>query len=592
VLVAGLLLGPAGAQAQSLDYSKGNSHIPNLFAPYMRTPVPLPNLTNSPRLNDLIRDGKLYLSLQDGIYLALENNLDIANARYEPAFADTDLLRAKASRIVGIGLGPGGVGGASLDPVVGSNLSIQRSRFPLNNPFLTGTGTFAPKFNQNLATGNFSYTQGFTTGTAFQIGWENSRRFNNPTGSFFNHNVNTSLYVTASQPLTNGFGFAQNARNIRVAKNNRSISDQTFAQAVMDIVSNVKRAYWELIFAREDVKVKEQSLALAEKLYNDNKRQVEIGTLAPIEVVRAESEVARTRQDLIVSQTNLRQQQIIIKDLLTKNPNDPLLALVDIEPIDEPRIPLVPEVLPVQDAIQVAMERRPEVISAQLNTQNRQLDARAAKQALLPGLEAFAFYNGNGLSGLAQTCPTPFTSVANCPVAPVVFENSGVGASITRAWQGDFPDYGFGLNINLPIRNRAAQADHARAEIAERQAETRYRRTVNTVIVEVRNAQIALEQNRARIEAAQKARELAQQTMDAEQKKFQLGASTIFFVIQAQRDLAAAKSTEVRARVDFANADVQFDRALGRTLERSSITLDDAKTGTVTARVPGRPSPF
>lgn len=592
LLVAGLLLGPAGAQAQSLDYSKGNSHIPNLFAPYMRTPVPLPNLANSPRLNDLIRDGKLYLSLQDAIYLALENNLDIANARYEPAFADTDLLRAKASSVIGAGLGPFGVGGASLDPRVSSSLSIRRSSFPLNNPFLLGTGVFAPKFNQNTATGDFFYTQGFTTGTAFRIGFENQRALTNPSGSLFNHNLNTTIGVAVSQPLLNGFGFAQNARNIRVAKNNRQISDQTFAQAVMDIVSNVKRAYWELIFAREDVKVKEQSLALGEKLYNDNKRQVEIGTLAPIEVVRAESEVARTRQDLIVSQTNLRQQQIIIKDLLTKNPNDPLLALVDIEPIDEPRIPLVPEVLPVQDAIQVAMERRPEVISAQLNTQNRQLDARAAKQGLLPGLEVFGFYNGNGLSGLAQTCPTPFTSVANCPVAPVVFENSGIGASITRAWQGDFPDYGFGLNINLPIRNRAAQADHARAEIAERQAETRYRRTVNTIIVEVRNAQIALEQNRARIEAAQKARELAQQTMDAEQKKFQLGASTIFFVIQAQRDLAAAKSTEVRARVDFANAEVQFDRALGRTLERSSITLDDAKTGTVTARVPGRPSPF
>jgi len=592
LLVAGLLLGPAGAQAQSLDYSKGNSHIPNLFAPYMRTPVPLPNLANSPRLNDLIRDGKLYLSLQDGIYLALENNLDIANARYEPSFAATDLLRAKASTVVGSGLGPFGVGGASLDPRVSSNLWIQRSSFPLNNPFLTGTGTFAPKFNRNLATGDFFYTQGFTTGTAFRIGFENQRTFTNPSGNLFNHNLGTTLGVAVSQPLLNGFGFAQNARAIRVAKNNRSISDQTFAQAVMDIVSNVKRAYWELIFAREDVKVKEQSLALAEKLYNDNKRQVEIGTLAPIEVVRAASEVARTRQDLIVSQTNLRQQQIILKDLLTKNPNDPLLALVDIEPIDEPKIPLVPEVLPVQDAIQVAMERRPEVISAQLNTQNRQLDAKAAKQALLPGLELFGFYNGNGLSGLAQTCPTPGFSVSSCPVAPVVFESSGLGTSMTRAWQGDFPDYGFGVNINLPIRNRAAQADHARAEIAERQAETRYRRAVNTVIVEVRNAQIALEQNRARIEAAQKARELAQETLDAEQKKFQLGASTIFFVIQAQRDLAAAKSTEVRARVDFANAEVQFDRALGRTLERSSITLDDAKSGTVTARVPGQPSPF
>jgi len=581
LLVAfGLLIGPAGVQAQQLpDYSKDVSHFPILVAPYMPQGVPLPNLMSSPRLNDLIRDGKLYLSLQDAIYLSIENNLDIATARYEPALADTDYLRARGGQVTGTGLGAFGVGGAALDPRVGSNLWIRRSRFPLNNPFLTGTGTFAPKFNQNVATGNFYYTQGFTTGTAFRVTFENDRFLTNPSGSLFNHSLGSTIGIAFSQALTNGFGFAQNARGIRVAKNNRQISDQTFAQSVMDIVSNVKRAYWELVFAREDVKVKEQSLALAEKLYNDNKRQVEIGTLAPIEVVRAESEVARTRQDLIVSQTNLRQGEINLKDLLTKNPNDPLLALVEIEPTEEPKIPLVPEVLPVQDAIQVAMERRPEVISAQLTISNRQLDARAAKQGLLPGLEVYGFYNGNGLSGLAR----PFGTV---------IENTGLGTSITRAWQGDFPDYGFGLNISLPIRNRVAQADHARAEIAERQAETRYRRTVNTVIVEVRNAQIAIEQNRARIDAAQKARELAQQTLDAEQKKFQLGASTIFFVIQAQRDLTDAKSREVRARVDYANAEVQFDRALGRTLERSSVTLDDAKAGAVSARVAGRPSPF
>ncbi|MBI4467279.1 MAG: TolC family protein [Acidobacteria bacterium] len=594
LLGLGLVGGPAGVQAQTFDYSQGHSHIPYLYRPYTPPPVPQPTLANSPRVNDLIRQGKLYLSLQDTIYLALENNLDIAVARYEPFIAASELLRARGGFVTGTGIGPFGVSGAALDGRVSSNLWIERSRFPLNNPFLTGAGTLAaPKFNRNLATGDFSYTQGFTTGTAFRIGYESQRSFTNPSGNLFNHNIQTGLSVAVSQPLTNGFGFAQNARAIRVAKNNRQISDQTFAQQVMDIVSRVKTAYWELIFAREDVKVKEQSLALAEKLYRDNKRQVEIGTLAPIEVVRAESEVARTRQDLIVSQTSLLQQQIVMKDLVSKNPTEPLLALIEIEPTDRPDIPDVPEVIPVQDAIQIAMERRPEVISAQLDIQNRNLDTKAARNALLPSVEAFAFYTGVGLSGLGRFCADPRFSVSSCPVPPTVAESTGLGRSVTRAWQGDFPDYGFGINISLPIKNRVAQADAARAEIAQRQSETRYRRTVNSIVVEVRNAQIALEQNRARIDAAIKSRQLFEETLNAEEKKFQLGASTIFQVIQAQRDLAQARSLEVRALVDFKRTQVDFDRALGRTLERSNISLDDAKTGVVTARTSsGSSAPF
>ncbi len=587
LLLAGLLALPSAAQTPLVvDYSKGNSHVPNLFGPYIPRSVPLPVLSNSPRVDDLIRDGKLHLSLQDAIYLALENNLDIASARYDPSIAQTALLSSKGGFITG----PVRVSGAALDPRVTAGLGIQRQRLPLNNPFLLGTGTGgATKFNQNLAVGNFGYTQGFTTGTAFSVGWNSTQTFTNPSGSFFNPNVTTRLNLAISQPLLNGFGKAQNARAIRVAKNNVQISDQTFLQAVMDIVSNVKRSYWELVFAIEDVKVKEQSLALAQKLYEDNKRQVEIGTLAPIEVVRAEAEVARTRQDLIVSQTNLRQQQTLLKDLITKNPLDPLVSVEEIAPLDAPEVPLVPEVIPIQDAIQVAMEKRPEVISAQLDIRNRNLDIRAAKQAQLPGLEVYAFYGGVGLGGFGQACPSGST----CPPDPlVVLEDSGLGRSITRAYQGDFPDYGFGLNLSIPIKNRAAQAESARAQIAQRQSETRYQRTINTVIVEVRNAQIALEQNLARVDAARQNTRLAQETYDAEQKKFQLGASTIFLVIQAQRDLAAARSGEVRAMADFERAKVDFDRSLGRTLERSHVTLDDAKTGIVaTGAAPPPPRP-
>ncbi|MFQ5926870.1 MAG: TolC family protein, partial [Terriglobia bacterium] len=399
--------------------------------------------------------------------------------------------------------------------------------------------------------------------------------------SFFNPALTTSLSFSFQQPLLNGLGYAQNKRFILVAKNDREISNQVFLQQVMDTVRDVTNAYWELVFAREDVKVKEQSLALAEKLYNDNKRQVEIGTLAPIEVVRAESEVARTRQDLIVSQTTLRQQQITMKDLIAKNPMEPLLALVEIVPTEAVEVPELPEVLPVQDASQIAMEKRPEVIQAQLNLKNQELHLKAVRRSMLPTVNAFAFYSGRGLSGIGGV--PVFDQNTGEFIRRDVLVTRGLGTSLTQALQSDFPDYGFGLSITIPIKNRQGQADMARQQLQERQAKVRYRRTVNQLIKEVRNAQISLEQSRARIEAAEKARLLAQETMEAEQKKFQLGASTIFLVIQAQRDLAAARSLEVRARVDFKEAQVSFDRALGRTLERSNVKVEDAQTGTVSA---------
>ncbi|MGH9863634.1 MAG: TolC family protein [Candidatus Acidiferrales bacterium] len=615
LLLVGLMVLPLPAQSPTIDYSKGRTHFPNLFAPYMSRSVPQPNLANSPRLHDLIREGKLHLSLQDAIYLALENNLDIAVQRYGPAIADTDILRAKGGAIT---RGTQGVGAASalgvttlpqLDPVVNGTVTWQRTEFPVNNPVQSAVGSLAlsdiARFVQQSSSGNFTYTQGFITGTSYQITWNNQRRSTSSAFDFFNPAVSTQVQISVSQPLLNGLGYAQNKRFIRVANNNRRISDQFFAQQVMDIVSTVKQAYWELVFARQDVKVKEQSLALAQKLYNDNKRQVEIGTLAPIEVVRAEAEVARNRQDLIVSQTTLAQQQIRLKDLVAKNTRDPLLALVDIEPTDHPEVPDLPEILPLQDAMQIAMEKRPEVSQAQLDLKNRELTIRAARNALLPALNAFGFYGGRGLAGEGVILGNPTATtgsqviLADGSAAQIggqdLFVQSttfqqlgtidrGLGTSLTRAVQGDFPDYGVGVTLSIPIKNRAAQGEMDRALIEERQAETRYQRTVNTIVVEVRNAQIAVEQSRARIDAAREARRLQEETLSAEQKKFQLGATTIFLVIQAQRDLAQARSSEVRAEVDFERARVDFDRALGRTLERSNITLEDAKTGVVNAR--------
>lgn len=569
VLLASLLV-TLPLPAQNIDFTKGKSHLPSVIAPYMPRSVPQPQLVNSARIESLMRDGKLYLSLQDAIYLALENNLDIAIARYAPDIAETELLRTKA--------GSAAVG--SFDPVLTYNFGWTRVAAPQTSTFLTGTN----QLQQTPVSNSFNYTQAFPTGTSFDVLFDTRRTSTNSTRSSFNPAVNSALQLSVTQRLLNGFGLAPNRRFMRLAKNNREISDQAFAQQVMDIISQVKNAYWELVFAREDVQVKQQSLALAEKLYQDNKRQVEIGTLAPIEVVRAESEVARTRQDLIVSQTTLLQQQIIMKDLIAKNPMDPLLALVEIVPTEAAEVPDVPEVIPLQDAIQIAMEKRPEIAQAQLDLKNRGISVKAARSLLLPTLDVTGFYSGSGLAG--QINPRALTDPFFVP-PPGLFIG-GYQRSFTQALQGEFPNYGVAVSVNIPIKNRAGQAEMARAQIEERQSQTRYQRTVNGVIVGVRNTQIALEQSRARIDAAEKARQLAQETLVAEQKKFQLGASTIFLVIQAQRDLAFARSQEVRARVDFKRAQVNFDRALGRTFERSNITIEGAQTGAVTAALPSQ----
>ncbi len=589
------------------DYSKGRSQFPNIVGPYAPIRVEPPNLANSLRLEQLIHDGKMELSLQDAIALALENNLDIAVQRYTPWIADTDILRTKAG---GAGRGLAGTGTASVlgtipaqtfDPVVTWTSSLDHRNIPVNNPFISGTGLLIPNVVNHTVQGNLSYSQAFHTGTAFAVTSNNSRSATTSAATRFNPAIQSTLFISFTQQLLNGFGLLPNTRFIRIAKNNRKIADLAFAQQVITSVTQVQNLYWELLFAREDVKVKGRSVALAEKLYSDNKRQVEIGTLAPIEVVRAEAEVARARQDLIVSQTLHLQQQTLLKNALSKNPLDPALQAAEIIPTDPTAQPPQIEITPLQDAVKEAWEKRPDVRQAQVDMLNRDINVRATRNALLPVLSLFGQYGWNGLAGNSKIPGAPTGAFRANPTSPIVTATgtptgtftstpvldpstlalSGLSSALSSIFANDFPTYTLQLNLNIPIRNRSAQADSARAFLEQRQAEARVRQLQNSVVVEVRNAQIALEQNRARVAAAQKARILQEQTLDAEQKKYQLGASTIFFVIQAQRDLSAAQSVEVRAVVDLMKARIDFERALGRTLEVNHIAIADAKSGQV-----------
>jgi outer membrane protein TolC len=460
----------------------------------------------------------------------------------------------------------------SYDPILSSSLNIEHSTIPLSNTITTGVASF----QQNTGSANFTYNQAFGSGTAMSVGFNNSRQTTNSVRTTLNPQLNSGFRFTMRQHLLSGFGLGPNLRFIRIAKNNREISDVAFRQQVIATVVQVQNIYWDLVNAYEDVKVKERSLALAQKTLSDNRKQVEIGTLAPIEIVRAESEVATRNQDLIVSQTNLQLQQLLTKNAITRNMNDPTLAAAPVIPTDLMKLPEVEPVVPMQELISDALAHRPELAQSRIDLTNRDITKKAARNALLPSLDFVAWYGASALAGdqnplLAVTPGTP----------AVVVGRTSFGSAFSDLFGHDFPDYAVGLNLNIPIRNRAAQADQVRSELEYRQAQMRLQQLQNQISIEVRNAQFALQQNRARVDAAIKGRELARQTLDAEQKKYALGASTNFQVLQAQRDLTVAESNVVSAMSAYEKSRVEVDRVTGLTLTRNGIDIAEAERGQV-----------
>jgi outer membrane protein len=570
-------------QLSNENYTSGKRWFPNIIAPYKPTAVPEPILVNAPRIEQMIQDGKLRISLQDAIDLALQNNLDIAIQRYAPWLAEANILRTMgggASR--GTLTALGNIPAQNFDPLFTSTLSMDQRTIPVNNPLTAGTGTGiipASTFsllNTHATTGNFQYAQGFHTGTAFSAAFNNTRGSTSSTSNFFSPFVASNFVLIANQQLLNGFGRLPNERNIRIAKLNKYMADQTFQQQVITSITAVGNAYWELVFARGNVDVAQHQIELANKLYSDNKKQVDIGTLAPLEIVQAEAQVASASQSLIVAQTTSLQDQLALLNLISKDPTAPALRTVEIIPTDTADVaPPEVEKIPLEDAIKEAITKRPDVLQSGTTLKADDINVRATKNALLPVLNLSAEYASQGLAGNnrpctfnALTCPTP---------PPQVY--SGLATSLGDMFSGVYPESNAQISLTIPIRNRQAQADNVTALLTARQDETRYRQTVNNVAIDVHNTQIVLEQARVTVAAAAKTRDLDQQTLDAEQKKYQLGASTLFNIVSDQNTLASAASAEVRARVNLAEAKVNFDRAMGRTLEVYNISIADAKSG-------------
>jgi outer membrane protein TolC len=612
------------------DYTHLHTFFPNPLQLYTRTSVDLPRLGNTPRLDSLVRDGKIYLSLSDAVLLALENNFDIAIARINLDIADTDILRSKAGsglRGVSTGLvantqggsgttvtgggGPGGTTGGSggggaganglvlstngggpqpenLDPTLTSSLEYEATTTPSTSAFTGSTPV-----QSTTSTFNVGYTQGFLTGTQLGVTFNNSRGTNTNPFNTYSPLLNTSFRATATQHLLQGFGWGINGRFIVQAKNDRRITDSAFRQQLLYTVNQVENIYWGLVSAYEDEQAKERALAQSTQLTSDNRRQLEIGTLAPLDVVNSDSAVATDKQALVASQSNLTYQQLLMKQAIARNLEDTVLTNAPVIPTDRVGLDRLPEEDMTVDAlVQQAYVNNPQIEQAVLSMKNNELTMKAEKNGLLPTVDAYAFYGGSAVSGsqsqYLNCAALGAFGGSGCPYPAV-----GYGTAVGNLFNNNAPDKGVGLNVTIPLRNRVAQADQARSQMEYRQAQMRLQQLYTQIRIQVINGQYALTNDRAQVTAAQAGREYAAQSLDAEQKKFKLGASTSALVLQQQRNLATAENTLISATAAYAKDRAGLLQLLSNTLDRYGISITDAATGVITAApvIPGLTAP-
>jgi outer membrane protein len=576
-----------------------------LFGNYERPVVSPVNQGNTSRLEALLRGGNLYLSLQDAIALALENNINVEVQRYNTLITDANILRAKAGSSLRSGLpmvqnGPGsaplgptsvfntipgistGVFGQAdgtlppvLDPMLTGSYQFQHTSAPQSSTVVTGTNVLVNKNNL----GQFAYTQGFLTGTNVSLGYTDSLFDSNSTRAQLNPYRSAAVQLSVTQHLLQGFGFAVNRRYIEIAKNNRELADLQFKQQVIVTAAAAMNLYWDLVSFNDDVKAKQESLAYNEHLYSDNKKQVAIGMLAPIEVIRAEAAVASSQQDLILSQTRVLQQETILKDFLSRNGvASPTIEQAHVIPTDHITVPETEAIQPYQDLVAQALSGRPELAIARISITNAKINLRGSKAELLPTVDAIGTLANNGLAGTVNALsatPVPTSG-------PLI---GGYGNLLSQVFARNFPNYALGVQVNIPIHNRAARSDYILDQVTLRQQELSLLMAEKQVRVDVQNAIIGLQQARATYQAAVKQRILEEQTLDAEQKKLNLGASTVFNVILVQRDLAAAQSAEVAALSGYSKARVQLDFATAQTLLNNNISVAEAFEGQL-ARLP------
>ena len=689
--------GPLYLRETSMDYTHLKGHFRNPIAPYTSTDYRAPRLSNTPRIDDLLRDGKIYLSLSDAILLALENNYDIAIARVNLDIADTDILRARAgstlrgvstglvtntlggsSTTVAGGGGPGGTatgaggggtgtsglvlstnGGGPLplsrDPLVTGTIQYEQRTSPGGSGFGssssgsnsgTGTGTGSGGtgtggtgsggtgtggtgtgsggtgtggtgtggtgstgtgnlFNSNPTethTGsyNFNYFQGFSTGTYLNLAYNNSRVTSSSSSASLSPALSAAFTLTVTQELLQGFGKGVQNRFVVQAKNDRRIADSAFRQQLLYTINQVESIYWNLVSAYEDVQAKQRALEQSTQLSSDNRRQLQIGTLAPLDVVNSDQAVSTDRQSLTTSESNLEYQQLLMKQAIVRDLNDPQLSAAPVVPTERVSLERTAEEdTPIEELVKRAYANSPAIEQAALNMENNKITIRGVKNGLLPQLNAYGFYGGTGYVGTAnQSSITCQTFVANNPGVDPASANcnlpaGGYGSSFQRAFNNSAPDKGVGVSLQVPLRNRPAQADQARSQMEYRQAQMRLQQLYTQTRIQVINQQYALTNDRASTVAAQAARDYQAQALDAEQKKYRLGASTTANVLQQERNLATAENNLISATAVYAKDRATLRQLLSNTLDSYGISIEQAAAGTITSspNIPGLTAP-
>lgn len=603
---------PTKAQTPALSLNLPKSKNP--FGPYLPSLVPAASLANSPRINQLIRDGKLYLSLDDAILLALENNLDIAISRYNLPIAEADVERTKAGGafrgvntgivqntpgggIGGLGTGApgagaggttGGAGGAgsgasgivqstlgagtavsSYDPTVTGTASVEHFTQPLSNLQIYGV----PSLQQNTTTANFSYSQAFPTGTALSFIFDNSRVTGNSIFNYLNPSLNAYYRITFQQQLLAGFGLGPNLRYLRIAKNNQKISEIAFKDQVIATITQIADMYWDLADAYQDVQVKERSVQFAKETLESDQKQLELRAIPAMDVTKAGVEMENREQELTSAKTTLVLQESLIKNALTKNLDDLVLEEIPVVPTEKMDVKEEAESATLESLTDEALRDRPELQESSIDLQSRNISRAAARNALLPTVSLQGYYGGSGLAGVDNPATGYESSVP-----------TDYSSSVRKAFDNSSPDYFVGVSVKIPLRNRVLKSDQYRSELEYRQSELLIQQEKKQIRIEVRNALYALQQSQARVASARRGRDLAQKAFDISRQEQQLGAGSNYQTLLAQHDLALAESSLTEAETLYEKSRVELERAVGSTLETYNIQLDQAKTGVVDER--------
>ena len=612
---------PAVQQAQPAPLQTHQDNIPfdqlqhpsrNPFDAYRGKSVPPPSLENSARLDSLIRDGKLYLTLQNAIDLALENNLDLVIARYNLPIAQMDVLRTQAGGSVrGVNTGvvsgtPGGAGGvfgsssgagaggtsggaggagagasglvqstlgtgsvvSSYDPLINAKTSVDHTTQLLPNQILYGV----PVIHQNTILGNITYSQAFPTGGAIQVAWNNNRQTSNSPNNTLNPQLNSYFEFYANQQLLAGFGLGPNLRFLRIAKTNQKVSDIAFRAQLIATVTQICDLYWDLVNAYDNEHVGERSVAFATETLNTARKQLSLQAIPEMEVLKAEADVATRQQDLTIARTNLELQELYMKNAISRSLDDPVLQDMPVVPVDHIGTQVQPDAAVAQQMIADALKNRTELLESSLVLENSELSRKTARNALLPSLSVYGFYAGTGYGGT----PNPLNNTgSNVP--------AGFAGAVDNAFNYSSPEYQMGFQLMVPLRNRIAKADQYRTELEYRQSQVYLEELKKRIRIEVRNARFALEQGASRVDAARHARDLAQKTLDITQQEQKLGAGSNQQTLSAEHDLALAESALVTAETDYEKARIEVRRATGSVLEDYGISIANARTGVVEA---------